>query len=123
MPSKNASLIILVGACLTLIALNSRIADALPLWLRGILVLFTIAVLPLAGRFGVFRAIGISYMPGAQSRPRPLFASAAFFAAACVWAYTATLLVPDSLLGALIVFVPAAFFLGAGVVFLVKGIG
>ena len=81
-----------------------------------------IAVLPLLGRLGVFRSLGISYMPGAQSRPRPLLASTVFFAAACVWAYTATLVVPDSLLGALIVFVPAAFLLGVAVVFLLKGI-
>jgi len=119
--NKNTARLIVLCVCVALIALLSLPQSSWPLWAQGALVVALVVVFPLLNALGVLEALGLKDTPGSRFNARHMFTGLAFFAGALVWVWAVVRFVPDSMIGALVVVVPALVSLGTALFFFIKG--
>jgi hypothetical protein len=120
-PDKTTSALILGGACIALYVAYCFLEPTTPLWVRGALLVVTVALFPLLNSLGIFEGLGLKRLPGLQLRPRWMFAGVPLFAAGCVWAFIGARLAPDTTAGVILVVGPSLGLMFAALFCFFKG--
>jgi hypothetical protein len=118
--NKNIARLIVMSVCVAIIALLS-ISDTWPLWAQGAAAALLIVAFPLLNALGVLEALGLKDMPGSRFNARYMFTGLALFFGALLWVWALVRVVPDSIIGMVILLVPALFALVAAVLLFIKG--
>jgi hypothetical protein len=121
--NRNTARLIVMSVCVAIIALLS-ISDTWPLWAQGAVAALLVAAFPLLNSLGVLEALSPRFknMSGSRWNSRYMFASLALFIGALAWLWALVRVVPDSIIGMVILLVPALFAFVAAALLMIKGI-
>jgi hypothetical protein len=118
--NKNTAWLIVMSVSGAILALSS-VSDTWPLWAQGAVIALLIVAFPLLNALGVLEAIGLKDVPGSRFKARYMFTGLALFVGALLWVWTLVRVVPDSIIGVVILFVPALVASVAAVLLFIKG--
>ena len=118
--NKNTARLIVLTVCVALIALLS-ISDTWPLWAQFAVPALLLVAFPLLNALGVLEALGLKDMPGSRFNARYMFTGLALFVGSLLWVWALVRVVPDSIIGMVILLIPALFALVGAVLLLIKG--